>query len=267
MILGEYDKMNQEADALFSTIGSTMFILSICFFILIFLHILISISIYRISKININYSNGILCYVPILNVFVLSSIVKKCFNKKSINIVSIIFIAMALLSYSFLFVLYIYSFYLLFYVYKLISKKYITYFILSVMSVGVLVPFILFLNRNKTLKPYNEDESVFKCETGNIVILENDWILIEHEGGYRFFLKTEFNVKKEPLTILIDNYSSMPLGIYSYDSNKLKLTDGFNELYKSEIKRFDDYNLTEIKTLFSDELIGEVMGIISEIKR
>jgi hypothetical protein len=104
-------------------------------------------------------------------------------------------------------------------------------------------------------------KNLYLGNEGKFDLLGNDWVQIRHEDGYDYYIKTEY-FNNEPISVLVDNFSVSPLGLYGYDINSLKLTPGWEELYSNKIVSSKEYDLSILKGFISETLITEVEKLL-----
>lgn len=243
-------------------------------FVLLVLHVFTSIGLYKISKKTPGVKDSYLSFIPIFNIFILASNVDSYKGRKYLNkMISIILLVLSAFSFIFLIVTLLYMFFLLYFIYKYNTKKYIICLVISILSVGLLVPFILFSIRNNTLilksKLLNNTEKVSidmlsLSKIGKLTSLDNGWFLIEDlKHGYIYFIKTEV-LDGLAISVLIDNYSLTPVGVYRYNTKNIETSEDWADIYKEPIITSGEYDITILKDYFSPETINQTKMLIKE---
>lgn len=99
-------------------------------------------------------------------------------------------------------------------------------------------------------------------------LLENNWFLIRHDHGYDYFVKTTNHVdnSSKKLTVVIDNFSVSPIGIYDYDLKDivLKNDDDLALLYQNEIVVSGEIELSILDGILDKDFILDVYNLIRE---
>jgi hypothetical protein len=137
-----------------SSMNYLMFLSSLILAVAVFyvLHyILMSLGTYKLAKNNKLENDAFLAFVPFINIYVLGRLVEDKVHLKLRGYVGIINVGLLIVSIIFqpFALLYLLFFlYTMYFVYKRFSKNYLTLFVISLISFGLLVPFILFSIRN-----------------------------------------------------------------------------------------------------------------------
>lgn len=195
-----YDQHLEVTNALM-LIGFIFMLISVFGFLMYFL---ISFGIYKLSKNNKLENDAFWSFVPGLFVYPLGKLVEKEVHaplRGYMGLINIILLVISVFFNLFTIIQFAFLCYSLYFLYKRFTNKYILFTVLSVVSLGLLIPLLVFILRNKKdtrhveeldndlseIKDISFSGDTIETEVGNILVdeetIENntDSILVEKE--------------------------------------------------------------------------------------